>query len=70
VTSGTAPVRQCGAQLLHAHGTAFCDLPQGHEGSHGALCEACEDYGYTDPSDRLEWELDGENWLKPPATPA
>lgn len=56
-------VPACGAELHHTHGTAECDLPDGHDGEHGALCGVCYENGYDDPSDRLEWEHDGESWL-------
>jgi hypothetical protein len=62
--------RRCGAELHHAHGTAVCDLPDGHSGLHEALCDTCREDGYDDPSDRLEWERDGENWLTRKTTPA
>jgi hypothetical protein len=62
--SGEVAGRPCGAELHHTHGTAVCDLPNGHDGQHGAWCGIClDDDGYDDPSDRLEWEHDGENWL-------
>ncbi|WP_329131654.1 hypothetical protein OG552_10780 [Streptomyces sp. NBC_01476] len=61
----------CGAELHHAHGTSVCDLPDGHDGQHEAWCDSCyEGAGYTDPSDRLAWDHNGENWLTPAATPS
>jgi hypothetical protein len=61
---------RCRAELHHAHGTAVCDLPDGHDGDHGALCDVCEEDGYDDPSDRLEWKVSGEDWTAPKAVPA
>ncbi len=65
----TTPHR-CGAELRHSHGTAACDLPDGHDGLHEAWCDSCYENEYTDPSDRLEWEIDGEDWITPTPTPA
>jgi hypothetical protein len=67
--SPSASPSPCGAELHHTHGIAACDLPAGHDGEHGALCGICYENGYDDPSDRLEWEHDGESWLTcdPPA---
>lgn len=62
--------RRCNAELRHTHGTAVCDLPDGHDGPHGALCDICEDNGYDDPSDRLEWEHESEDWTTRGGTPA
>ena len=62
-----AETRRCGAELHHTHGTALCDLPGGHDGQHEAWCDSCYEDGCTDPSDRLEWGRDGENWLRRPA---
>ncbi|WP_439947149.1 hypothetical protein [Streptomyces sp. BBFR109] len=55
----------CGATLTHAHGVSSCDLPpHGPDERHSALCDLCQesDPEYGDPSDRLEWDLDGESW--------
>lgn len=52
----------CKAQLHHAHGTAVCDLPRSHGDQHSAWCDYCIEAGYDDPSDRLEWDRDGEDW--------
>jgi hypothetical protein len=61
----------CDAELRHTHGTAVCDLAAGHEGQHGAWCDICYENEYTDPSDRLSWDADGEDWItRKPATPA
>lgn len=60
----------CSAALQHTHGVAACDLPEGHDGEHSALCDICLGDGYDDPSDRLNWEHDGESWVDPkPQTP-
>lgn len=61
VSADAAP--RCTAELAHAHGTSVCDQPTGHDGQHSALCEACIEDGYDDPSDRLEWDEQHENWL-------
>ncbi|MCT2591119.1 hypothetical protein LHJ74_14580 [Streptomyces sp. N2-109] len=57
----------CRAVLHHQHGMAQCDLPpHDDEQQHGAWCDNCLEYGYDDPSDRLDWGRDGEDWLITP----
>jgi hypothetical protein len=55
---------RCSAELEHQHGVAVCDLLQGHAGQHEAWCDTCVEDGYDDALDRLQWDLDGENWLR------
>ncbi|MDK1473589.1 hypothetical protein QNO07_09175 [Streptomyces sp. 549] len=44
----------------------MCDQPPRHGEEHSAWCDLCrEEYGYDDPSDRLDWEHDGERWTGP-----
>ncbi|MFF7335436.1 hypothetical protein [Streptomyces sp. NPDC008150] len=65
-TADFIPGGLCGAKLTHAHGTAVCGLPSGHDPAeqHAALCDLCQenDPEYGDPSDRLHWDRDGESW--------
>ncbi|MGW3427894.1 hypothetical protein ACWDHW_08050 [Streptomyces melanosporofaciens] len=53
----------CGAELNHSHGASVCDLPEGHEEQHSGWCNICLENDQDDPSDRLNWERDGEDWL-------
>lgn len=55
---------RCAAELTHQHGISICDREAGHDGQHGALCGICADDGFTDPSDRLEWDEQRENRLR------
>lgn len=61
-------MRSCGATLQHAHGHTECDLPTDHEDQHSGWCDLCQEHGYDDPSDRLNWDRDGESWVDLPRT--
>lgn len=60
----------CGATLRHVHGQTACDLTPGHlarDEDHSGWCEQCRtDRGHDDPSDRLTWDRDGEDWTTLP----
>jgi hypothetical protein len=54
--------KQCTAELTHTHGVSVCVLKDDHDGQRAAYCGICLDDGYDDPSDRLHWDEQREDW--------